>query len=98
MTEAITAHVAQKDSWRGGVSPFKMGHGKVMMWYFILSDTFTFSALLVSYGYIRFSFPTYSGSLADFTFSQHYWPVPDKVLMRYLFCMAWTCRWFLWVL
>ena len=50
-----------------------------MMWYFILSDTFTFATLLVSYGYIRFSFPTYNGSVADFTFSQDYWPLPDKV-------------------
>mgnify|MGYP000114528768 CR=1 FL=1 len=48
--------VAQ-DSWGGGKSPFNVSYGKLMMWYFLLSDAFTFSALLISYGAIRFSSP-----------------------------------------
>ena len=37
-------------TWQGGTQPMKVGYGKLMMWIFLLSDTFTFSALLVSYG------------------------------------------------
>jgi cytochrome c oxidase subunit 3 len=43
--------------WGGGRSPFNVEYGKLMMWIFLLSDAFTFSALLVSYGTIRYSFP-----------------------------------------
>ena len=41
--------------WGGGRSPFNASYGKVMMWYFLMSDTFTFGAFLISYGTIRFS-------------------------------------------
>ncbi|HEY9342402.1 MAG TPA: cytochrome c oxidase subunit 3 [Hanamia sp.] len=41
--------------WTGGRSPFNVSYGKLMMWYFLLSDSFTFGAFLISYGSIRFS-------------------------------------------
>jgi len=41
--------------WNGGKSPFNISYGKVMMWYFLMSDAFTFGAFLISYGTIRFS-------------------------------------------
>jgi cytochrome c oxidase subunit 3 len=41
--------------WSGGRSPFNVEYGKMMMWFFLLSDAFTFSSLLISYGAIRFS-------------------------------------------
>lgn len=52
-------------AWMGGKSPFKTSYGKLMMWYFLLSDAFTFAGLLIAYGALRFSNPT--------------WPVPDFV-------------------
>ncbi len=57
----------------------KASYGKLMMWFFLLSDAFTFSALLITYGVIRFSHPAYEGAIKDFEFSQAYWPVPEKV-------------------
>ncbi|ANE51916.1 cytochrome c oxidase subunit 3 [Flavisolibacter tropicus] len=51
--------------WAGGRSPFNVEYGKLMMWYFLLSDAFTFGAFLISYGTIRFS--------------QNFWPDPNKV-------------------
>lgn len=65
--------------WMGGIEPMKASYGKLMMWFFLISDTFTFSALLVSYGLVRLSFPSFSGVPADFAFSQSYWPIPEKV-------------------
>jgi cytochrome c oxidase subunit 3 len=65
--------------WGGGVEPLKASYGKLMMWFFLLSDTFTFSALLITYGLIRFSHQAYTGDIHQFVFSHEYWPVPDMV-------------------
>ncbi|MEM0938236.1 MAG: cytochrome c oxidase subunit 3 [Bacteroidota bacterium] len=70
---------SKQNVWSGGIAPMKASYGKLMMWFFLLSDAFTFSALLITYGLIRFSHPAYDGTIADFKFSQEYWPVPDKV-------------------
>jgi len=43
--------------WSGGASPFGINSKKLGMWLFIVSDTLTFSALLVSYAYVRLSTP-----------------------------------------
>ena len=51
--------------WKGGRSPFNLEYGKVMMWFFLMSDAFTFGAFLISYGTIRFS--------------QNFWPDPAVV-------------------
>ena len=46
---------ANQSMWTGGKSPFKVEYGKLMMWFFLMSDAFTFGAFLISYGTIRFS-------------------------------------------
>ena len=46
-------------SWDGGTSPYKVGHKKLGMWLFVLSDSLTFSALLVGYSYVRVSTPNW---------------------------------------
>jgi hypothetical protein len=51
--------------WSGGRSPWSVEYGKIMMWFFLLSDAFTFSSLLVYYGAQRFTKLT--------------WPDPDLV-------------------
>jgi cytochrome c oxidase subunit 3 len=65
--------------WDGGVSPMGVSYGKLMMWFFLLSDAFTFSALLITYGLVRSSHLGYDGAVEDFVFSQAYWPIPEKV-------------------
>ncbi len=62
---ATTATVQQTKWWSGGKSPFNLEYGKLMMWYFLMSDAFTFGAFLISYGSIRFS--------------QNFWPDPNVV-------------------
>jgi cytochrome c oxidase subunit 3 len=52
-------------AWSGGRSPFAVEYGKMMMWFFLLSDAFTFSSLLISYGSLRFSASS--------------WPAADKI-------------------
>ncbi|HKN59700.1 MAG TPA: cytochrome c oxidase subunit 3 [Candidatus Acidoferrales bacterium] len=43
--------------WSGGGSPFAINSKKLGMWLFIVSDSLTFSALLVSYAYVRLANP-----------------------------------------
>jgi cytochrome c oxidase subunit III len=62
---STTATTHQTKWWNGGKSPFNLEYGKVMMWYFLMSDAFTFGAFLISYGSIRFS--------------QNFWPDPNVV-------------------
>jgi cytochrome c oxidase subunit 3 len=45
--------------WSGGQSPFAINSKKLGMWLFIVSDSLTFSALLVSYAYVRLSTPNW---------------------------------------
>lgn len=70
---------SNENLWGGGVEPMKASYGKLMMWFFLLSDAFTFSSLLVAYGLIRFAHPAYAGEIENFVFSQEYWPIPEMV-------------------
>jgi len=45
--------------WGGGASPFAMGSKKLGMWLFIVSDSLTFSALLIAYSYSRLNSPNW---------------------------------------
>ena len=53
----MSTAAAQQETkwWNGGRSPFNASYGKVMMWYFLMSDAFTFGAFLISYATLRFS-------------------------------------------
>lgn len=87
--ETATAVKPPKSIWDGGVEPFKASYGKLMMWFFLLSDAFTFSALLISYGMLRFMHPAYEGPYSKFTFATDkanlYWPIPEKVYNAFPF-------------
>jgi cytochrome c oxidase subunit 3 len=48
-TKAISKEVL----WGGGRSPFSVSYGKMMMWYFLVSDALTFGGLLTAYGFAR---------------------------------------------
>ncbi|NJE06656.1 cytochrome oxidase subunit III, partial [Thermococcus sp. M36] len=50
---------------------FNVEYGKLMMWYFLMSDAFTFGAFLIAYGTVRFS--------------TNGWPDPNHVFKSYPF-------------
>jgi cytochrome c oxidase subunit III len=52
---ATTTITTEPKWWGGGRSPFNVEYGKLMMWYFLMSDAFTFGAFLISYGTTRFA-------------------------------------------
>ena len=54
-------------TWSGGKNkPLGSSYGKMMMWFFILSDALTFSGFLAAYGLMRFKFI-------------ESWPIADEV-------------------
>ncbi len=60
--EAVKPHESVGSAWGGGTFPFAVGHKKLGMWLFIMSDSLTFAAMLTGYSYMRLS-------------SEH-WPTP----------------------
>ena len=84
MATAVLEEKQGENVWGGGVSPMNSSYGKLMMWFFLLSDAFTFSGLLISYGYIRYkhyanAHPDELGEGAEYMASVEKWPVPEFV-------------------
>jgi len=62
-----TVSTGTEDSvWGGGNRPLGASYGKMMMWFFLMSDALTFSGFLVAYGFSRFKFI-------------ELWPIADEV-------------------
>ncbi len=59
-------------TWGGGNEPLKASYGKMMMWFFIVSDALTFSGFLAAYGFSRFKFIDS-------------WPIADEVFNHFPF-------------
>ncbi|MEO1052582.1 MAG: cytochrome c oxidase subunit 3 [Bacteroidota bacterium] len=78
-TATTVATASKRGLWDGGQSPLKASYGKLMMWFFLLSDAFTFSALLIAYGLVRSAHTAFTADPETFLFSQEYWPIPEKV-------------------
>ena len=68
-----TVTTGTEDSvWGGGNRPLGASYGKMMMWFFIISDALTFSGFLVAYGFSRFKFI-------------ESWPIADEVFTHFPF-------------
>jgi cytochrome c oxidase subunit 3 len=68
MSGEVNKTIPVKDLWEGGRSPFSMSYGKMMMWFFLISDALTFGAFIVSLGWFRYTYPS--------------WPVSDEVFFH----------------
>jgi len=62
-----SAAALERAEWNGGVLPYGVGHKKLGMWLFILSDSLTFSALLIGYAYVRLASDKWPTPF-------HFWP------------------------
>ena len=71
--EAPTTDLVEDGSvWDGGNKPLNASYGKMMMWFFIVSDALTFSGFLVAYGFSRFK-------------NIDSWPIADEVFHHFPF-------------
>ncbi len=64
--ETSVTTTTEERVWGGGTRPLQASYGKLMMWFFIVSDALTFSGFLASYGFSRFKFI-------------ETWPIADEV-------------------
>jgi len=66
MNTTVATTGTEGKNWDGGTNPLKASYGKMMMWFFIVSDALTFSGFLAAYGFSRFKFIDS-------------WPIADEV-------------------
>ena len=66
MDSTVASTGTEGKAWGGGNRPLKASYGKLMMWFFIVSDALTFSGFLAAYGFSRFKYMLE-------------WPIADEV-------------------
>ncbi|WP_452597862.1 cytochrome c oxidase subunit 3 [Pontimicrobium sp. MEBiC01747] len=66
MNTTVENTAIEGKTWGGGNKPLNASYGKMMMWFFIVSDALTFSGFLAAYGFSRFKFIDS-------------WPIADEV-------------------
>ncbi len=64
--------ISDENALDGGQGPLGATYGKMMMWYFILSDALTFTGFLAAYGFSRFKY-------------LETWPIADEVFNHFPF-------------
>jgi len=64
--DSTVSTTTEENVWGGGNQPLNASYGKLMMWFFLVSDALTFSGFLASYGFSRFKFI-------------ETWPIADQV-------------------
>ncbi|UFH36644.1 cytochrome c oxidase subunit 3 [Flavobacterium acetivorans] len=72
MKATVTTANSEEKTWGGGNEPMGASYGKLMMWFFIMSDALTFSGFLAAYGFSRFKFI-------------ETWPLADEVFNHFPF-------------
>ncbi|GEM54053.1 cytochrome oxidase subunit III [Flavobacterium branchiophilum NBRC 15030 = ATCC 35035] len=71
MEHTVTTGITNENAWTEG-EPLGASYGKMMMWFFIVSDALTFSGFLAAYGFSRFKFI-------------ETWPLADEVFNHFPF-------------
>ena len=78
--------------WKGGKSPFNVSWGKMMMWFFLVSDAFTFSTLILAYGTMRHRFaevwPKANDVFTHFPFYDGHIPLAYVALMTFILIIS----------
>ncbi len=72
MSKTDTTNYNEEKTWDGGNEPLGVNYGKMMMWFFIVSDALTFTGFLAAYGFSRFKFI-------------ETWPLADQVFNHFPF-------------
>lgn len=72
MAAEASKPIDSKVLWGGGRSPFSVSYGKLMMWFFLISDALTFGGFLGALGFARHKF-------ADV------WPVTEQIFYHFPF-------------
>lgn len=83
---------SEEKVWGGGNRPFGARYGKLMMWFFLISDALTFSGFLAAYGMIRFkeelTWPVAEEVFTHFPFLEGDHPLLYVALMTFILIMS----------
>jgi len=92
MASETTVDQPSKKVWGGGISPFNVSWGKMYMWFFLVSDAFTFSSLIIAYGVMRHRFteiwPKANDVFTHFPFLEGHIPLAYVGLMTFILIMS----------
>ncbi|MFK8045001.1 MAG: cytochrome c oxidase subunit 3 [Crocinitomicaceae bacterium] len=69
MSSPASKQIDNATLWGGKISPLSISYGKLMMWFFLVSDALTFGGLLTSLGFAKFSNPETAA----------HWPAGEEV-------------------
>ena len=91
----MSGHTTQLDAktlWGGKESPFQTSYGKLMMWFFLVSDALTFSGLLIAYGFTRHdaqdAWPIGEETFNSMPFLGHGYPFLYVALMTFILIVS----------
>lgn len=92
MAGHATVPVDSATAWGGKTSPFNASYGKLMMWFFLVSDALTFSGLLVAYGVCRHTtteaWPIGEETFNSLPFLGHGYPLIYVALMTFILIVS----------
>ena len=72
MAGEATQQLTTKELWAGKRSPFSISYGKMMMWFFLISDALTFTGFLSALAFMRVKY-------ADV------WPITENIFYHFPF-------------
>ncbi len=84
--------LSSESPWGGKVSPFSASYGKLMMWFFLVSDALTFGGLLIAYGFTRHNaqdaWPIGEETFNSMPFLGHGYPLLYVALMTFILIVS----------
>lgn len=92
MAEHAAKQIDTETLWGGKTSPFTTSYGKLMMWFFLVSDALTFGGLLVAYGFTRANaqeaWPIGEETFNSMPFLGHGYPLLYVALMTFILIVS----------
>lgn len=92
MAGHATKQIDASTLWGGKISPFSTSYGKLMMWFFLVSDALTFGGLLVAYGFTRHdaqdAWPIGEETFNSMPFLGHGYPLLYVALMTFILIVS----------
>ena len=92
MAGQASKQIDSKTLWGGKISPFSTSYGKLMMWFFLVSDALTFGGLLIAYGFTRHnyggSWPIGEETFNSLPFLGHGYPLIYVALMTFILIVS----------
>jgi len=92
MSGEATQAIDKDILWGGGRSPYSISYGKMMMWFFLISDALSFGGLLTALGFARHHhadvWPITEQIFFHFPFTHAHWPLVYVALMTFILIVS----------